>query len=117
MLPASFAKPAACSTRAAVTRRSVLYRSASRTSASSWGSAKLAIQLSATEPPALPLAVHACGSVRLGSDWARISSAGGGVPIAQPASTTAESSNGSASGLRIRSVQLEDQVVELGTHA
>src|SRR5262245_2676253 len=94
-------------------RRSALLAIASRTSASSCASRKLASHPSATAPAAAPCAVHLSGSVTFGIASLRTSADSGGGRSAQPAAVAIRTRAGSAR-CTVASVQLEDQVIRVG---
>src|SRR5579862_5865277 len=97
-------------------RRSELYASASFTSASSRGSLSVASQLSAT-PPGAPGEAQFAGGVAFGTASFNTSSRCGGSWSAQALKANAATAKAQRLGARIVSVQLEDQVVRVRTHA
>src|SRR5438034_762768 len=104
------------SIRAAATRKSLLYSIASRTSASSAGSLNDVSQPSTVGAATPPCAVHCGGVLKFGTACARNSATGGGCFSAQPASAI-ETMTTALRTLCIASMQLEDQVVQVGPDA
>jgi hypothetical protein len=85
LAPASFAYSAACSTRAAATRRSALCAIASATAADNCSSEKVVSQLSAIGcGAATPPAAHSGGTCTVGSPCSLSSTALGGFLTRQP---------------------------------
>src|SRR3954469_16354581 len=115
--PAARALASAASTRAAATLRSVLYSMASATSFSSSGSWKRPSQPSPTGPASVGAPVHLSGSFVWGSDSWNKSAAGGGSRTTQPATIAAIAPAARPRTALPMSVQLRDQVIDLGADA